>query len=622
MTPRLDDPARVRRLEKACRRAPGIHRTSWWRRMKNAGVRNSNFEGVVILRLAMCIGIGLLGMLGLADVLHAQVLSLVAIILLQTWISQIRSRLEADPVLAVLAQFPVPSRGILGFQLRSLWPLPVFALMDGVAFWAVAWAQRDIPFPWVWLPVVALTQVAMLGAVVLSLLRWWPRAGCAPVLVVGILGFAIVKQTEFPLLYTVARPLLEVLAWLTPWGWLNRLAWELPRQATPAGLAILGLGITAVGACVLQWECLARSWTLAPGWREVAGQPGEIEEDPDAEATPPAAFPIGRDASTMAGAVATTPTDQPVPVSKVTLDLPSFTVGLSAALAAARVHQPGRWMEEYGWPGRWLLARSDAQDRVLLDLLFPDATPPATWRWALVLTALPCLVAWVAGTGGWVLAGLLVACLAQRNWGWAIMAGLAWAVAVIWPGSALLLGMVLPCAGALIITLPLLGGSWRGLPLALGFLGSVPRSWARLWRLMVLFGIARLWYGAPVVALVALAWGRAFHPAAGVAVVGGWLALFGVLPVFNAFQLARVRLEEIGLGRWWRTTLLVILGLALAGSVVAFVLGLSVAFAEDFTPSGLEIAGVGLVGILGLGAVLVLLLRHAYRRWVDLVPGA
>ena len=141
-------------------------------------------------------------------------------------------------------------------------------------------------------------------------------------------------------------------------------------------------------------------------------------------------------------------------------------------------------------------------------------------------------------------------------------------------------------------------------------------------RIMVACTAWRLVACLPHLGLAVITAGCGLHPAAAAVLAGLWLVVFLTIPVWSAMQLVRQGVAgiEIGVGGWFLSTIQV--GALLIQAASAGTLGWGLAQVVN-DPEGrtgnVVLVLVTLSMLLVVGALQVLLLRHAYRRWVDLV---
>lgn len=585
MSGRLPDPGLVRRLRRACRRAGGT-RVRWWRRQ---GDLNQAAFRAVLAGLIAASGILVPGRPELA-VLPA----LVALWLVFVRLQQVRGCLHGDPALAALAQLPLTPGQVYTHQMRGVRPAIIWSGVDAAAFWAVAWhAQGWDAAWWWWLPAVGATQALLIHAMALLLAPTRLNPGCWPQLL--LIAITVAALHHGVGLTHAVEPVLRAISWTTPAGWLGLVAVHMPTGSAALGLGLLGLLLAAAAAARLAGDRLRLSWRPAPGWREWAGQPGhELDDDEDG----------------------------PVHVA---VEPSSGVEGCSGAIAvrweALRRAVPGGSLGVLGHGAARVGARLDSQGRRLADLLHLQSSGPPAWRWALLAAGLPAATALIGQSPLWA-AGLLAAVVLWRAGPWlGIPAAILPLLGLIWPIQVGVLCLLLPVAVALMLVLPIAGGTWLGLPMGMTVLGLLPRSWNALMRVMLLSTVWRLIASLPVVAAAAVAWGLGVHPALGGAVLGLWAALLLAVPTLSALQLIRRTpggIADIGLGGGLRTAVGAALLLVLGGGLVAVMVGAGMA--AESPREGLPIAAGGTLAGLIASALLIPLLRRAYRRWIDLVP--
>jgi len=624
----LDDPRRVRDLRRACRRTGEVRRPRWWHWRHWRRTRQTASDGLAV-RGVYRFGLTLLIACGGIAAHHssgAQLLTLIALLLIQARIVQLRHCLDSDPALAVLAQFPLTDRSLVTYQTRRRWREICWPTLDALGFWTVAWSLAEGSVPWLWLPIVAITHAMLIEALVLLLVRVWPMSGGLLIGSVGVLVWATFNQEKYPAVWVITEPILQALAWMTPPGWLNQVAVHLPHDGRLGGL-IVALGLLAAYGIRWSHARLLHTWELNPLWRELSGRPIHTWEQLDEE-NRPAQVPTAQQSATMSAAMSaameapgtSTSGTMPADATPVTT---STAPSVLAALANARNRTSGQHLLALGWAGRCALARCDADDRWLADLLAPHGTGESAWRWALLLAALPAFCSLAELSPHWGLAVLAAILLVRRMNRRALLIGALMVSALMLPAFARIIGIILPCAAAVLLAVPLAGGMWNGIPLGSSVLGSMPRTWRRMMRIMLMTTGLRLLAGVPIMALVLFALAHGFDTIPAAIVAAGWVTVVVSVPWVSALRLIQRTPGgiDIELGRLRLTLVNVIClmlhltaaGLLLAGSLQPVISG------------NLEAAGMLLIGIsLGLSlvtsAVHLVLLRHAYLRRVDLIP--
>lgn len=609
MSDLLHDPRRVRELRRACWRTGEVRSRPWWLwRRKAAQATGESAMTLVVFRLGLTIFLAV-GAKQVADQpLAIHLLSLAGLVLMQARIIRLRMLLDSDPALAVLAQLPVPDWQLFTYQLRQRWLGARWTLLDATGFWTVAWLMLPNPAPWAWLPVVAATHAAVTEAMALLLVRVWPIFGFTLLALGGAMVFGVMNHQQYPWLWTIVEPLLHVLAWVTPWGWLNTMATQLP-QNTYLGCVVAALGVLAACGIIWAYDRLRRTWALNPQWREVAGRPIQTwdADDPDDQVVAPSNAP---DRQSSAGQT-TSDADPLAPVR--------------TALTKARNTASGERLLAMGWAGRHALAHCDADDRWLVDHLGPEGANDTTWCWALLLAALPAVVAIAGVSPLWAIGALAAILLVRRMPRRAAFCGAITASALLWPEVSLIVGILAPCGLAVLMFVPFLGGTWNGLPMIWTVLGTVPRTWRRMMRIMLITTGLRLLASIPIVALVIIATAFAIDHALAAAIGAGWMVVVLNTPCLLALRLVQRTPGgiDLGLGRRLLTTGNVCCLFAHMTAAGLLVSGACMTFNDPYIGidrSGMMLTAIGCtVSLLNSGAHLVLL-RHAYRRRVDLIP--
>lgn len=545
-------------------------------------------------------------MLTNAHALAIHLFSLYGVFALHLRITKLRELLYADPALAPLAQLPAPAASLFDYQLRRFGRGWLLAALDAGAFWSIAWAGQPHALPWIWLPAIVTAYGLATDALAFVLLRHARGLGLTWVLI-PVAVFATVKLDTAPWLWRTIEPVLHAAAWLTPWGWLGTLATRLPAEPLWGPVAIV---VALVALLALRWARARERavWGLHPAWRELAGRPRQawldVEDQPQGAATDAVAPPTPEPAATPASEQVAAPIADDI---------------AAQALERARLVPPGERVRELGWAGRNVHPRLSTLERTLADLLAPIGIGDAQWRWALVLAAVPATIAVAGVPAQW---SLVVLCAIVFMRGLRVAALLVFGLfgaALMWPKWATILCLVGPCAIAGMMAIPMFGGTWSGLPMGSSVLGSVPRSWASMMRVMLGYVGLRLLAGAPIVALIAIALGFGVGRVVGIATGAVFAAIVLAVPWLCAFKLIQRKHGdiELSLGRAWLTwpsTLCMLIHLSAAGALVT-----GACIAIDDSARGALIAGVGLALALATSALHIVLLRHAYRRRVDLI---
>jgi hypothetical protein len=550
--------------------------------------------------------VGCAATLTLAHELAIHLLSLYGVFALHLRITKLRELLYADPALAPLAQLPVPVASLFDYQLRRFGRGWLASAFDAGAFWTVAWAGQPHAPPWIWLPAIAVAYGLATEVLAFMLLRRARGLGFAWVLIPAAV-LAAGKQAKAPWLWSTIEPVLHASAWLTPWGWLGTLVARLPVEPLWGPVAIV---VAILALLALRWARARERaiWALHPAWRELAGRPRQawldIEEQQQSTVTDAAVSPPAELAATHANEHVVAPIADDV---------------VAQALQRARLVPPGEPVRELGWAGRNNHRRLSTLERTLADLLAPTGIGDAQWRWALMVAAVPAAIAVAGVSPQW---SLVVLCAIVFARGLRVAALLFFGligVALMWPAWATMVCLVGPCAIAGMMVIPLFGGTWLGLPMGSSVLGSVPRSWAAMMRVMLGYVGLRLLASAPIVALIAIALSFGVGRVIGIATGAAFAATVLYAPWLCAFQLIQRKRGdvELGLGRAWLTwpsCLCMLAHLIAAGTLVT-----GACIAVDEAARGGLMAGAGLALALGTSALHIPLLRHAYRRRVDLV---
>jgi hypothetical protein len=481
----------------------------------------------------------------------------------------------------------------------------------------VAWTVQYGSIPWMWLPIVAATHAMVIEAMAWALFRVWPMFGLTLFASGGAIVWIIVQQQKLPSwMWSTAEPLLQALAWLTPWGWLNSTARQLPEQ-NYLGFVILAFGVFAACGIVWAFDHVRRIWVLNPMWREVAGRPMQTwnewdDDDIDKEKPMESSAQTADHDRENSGL-----THQG---QETSANSPHLARSL-AALHRARNTPSGQHLLTLGWAGRHALARCDSDDRWLIDLLAPQGTDTTWWRWALLFAALPAIAAIAGQSPLWATGLLTLILLFRRMKLRAIAIGTVTACAVIWPHYTRV-GILLPCSIAVLMSVPIVGGTWNGLPMTITMLGSMPRTWSRMMRIMLIVTGLRLISGIPIMALVIIALYFGIH-ATSAAVVGAcWITIVLSTPWFLAMRLIQRTPGGVDLSLGRR-----LLSTGSAGCVIAHMIAIGLLMTGSCMMANPEGNGASdiIMPVIGIGLSIVTslfhltLLRHAYRRRVDLI---
>jgi hypothetical protein len=603
---RLIDAGRLRSLRQACRRTGEIPRPSWWQIRRHTPREQAGNQRAVahVMRFLLGVLIACGGLLLHKTPLAAQVLTLAGLVMVFARCEQRRQTLDADPGLVLLASLPVSGRDILRHQLRQRWYPQLLTVGEAAGFWALAWSVLGT-IPWWWLPVIAITHALLIEAVVLALLPWWKNPfGCLPYPFVFATIWAISAVDKHPGIRPVLESWLLLLAWATPWGWLNQLATHLPRNPY-LGASIVMLAFAALVAIRWARERLEAGWQVPLLFREALGRPeqtwGTTDDDDDDPAERSTASPQA---------------------TRSTTDAPADPAAIMNALAMVRAKPDGGSLLPFGWPGWQVHAWCDAADRRLADLLMPIGAGPAHWRWGMFAATVPalCLLAEVSLV--WALAVFAAVMLMRRMLKRGLFVAALMVYAMLQPESANLLGGALPCAAAILLSMPLLGGHWNGMPMGLTVLGSVPRSWWRLMRIMLLLTGLRLLIALPIMGLVLVVLGTGGDGIATALIATALVCVVLWFPWICAMRLTQRTPNDIDirLGHAGMSALNILsVMLHLASAVMILVGMLQPAVENEWSSFGLTFVGSGVGLSLVTTAGHVALLRHAYRRVIDLV---
>ena len=176
------------------------------------------------------------------------------------------------------------------------------------------------------------------------------------------------------------------------------------------------------------------------------------------------------------------------------------------------------------------------------------------------------------------------------------------------------------CVLAVLIAVPI-GGTWAGLPMSHTILGSVPRTWALLLRIMIALTWRRMALALPVMLLAALSFGLCLNAVCAGLVISAEMVLVLVLPTILAAQVGNATQGGIepSLGRWYWTALHVLLTLMqlTAGLIMVFS---SIQVTEGSAAFGAVVIAITAAVSVLLSAIHLLLLRHAYRSTIDFLP--
>jgi hypothetical protein len=609
----LANRALLRRLTVACRRTGAVRRRKWWRLLRSRRPSTGNEPLFRILyRVVLCTLIALCGGNVAWNPLSAQLLALAGIVIMQARMQQIRNRLHADVRLAALAQLPVPSVTLFDFQLRPLRFAPTWSGIDAAGFWIIAWHSTGEGILWWHVLAIACAHAALTDAMAYLLVKTWARTGLLFYLVIAGMVLGTCKHAESPWLWSAIQPLMQAVAWFTPWGWVNFCAIDFPKHELRDAVCLFSIATSALIVSRLAYSRLRRSWTLDPQWREVAGRPVHTIADPLASGSKPE---VEKRA--------------PSPSPDRTADQVDLAVQAQAArareaLAQARTCESGLSVQKLGWVGRWVIARCEQDDRVLVDLLGPSGPSPSTWRWSLTFAILPAACSLLGLTMHWSLGALLVILLVRRMPRRALFTGLLLLTATSHPDSAPLLGNVLPCLLALLMVVPCLGGIWKGLPVGCTPLGSLPRTWSRMMRIMASVIGMRLVSSLPILILVLVALSLGVDPALAELAGTAWLIIALTAPWLLAMHVARRTPGgiDVSLGRWYLTAsnIACIALHTITAVVLIMCAAVAAANARSFMASDYLIAGIAMGSWACVSVVHIALLRHAYRRVVDLIP--
>lgn len=606
----LIDASRLRSLRRACRRTGEIRRRPWWQmRERTPHEKASNERAVAhVMRFLLGALIACGGLLLHKTPLAAQVLTLAAMVMVFSRIEQRRQALDADPGLVLLASLPVPARDILRHQLRQRWYPHLLTMGEAAGFWALAWNVLGT-ISWWWLPVIAVTHALLIEAAIVVLLPWWRKPlGCLIYPFVIATLWAISAQDKHPEIRLALESWLLLLAWATPWGWLNQLATHLSRNPY-LGASVVMLAFAALVTIRWAWQRLEASWQVPVIFREALGRPEQTWHTADADDDAVGQnSPQATKSADHADAVSAPPASDPAAVMN--------------ALAAVRAKPDGASLLPFGWPGWQTHAWCDTADRRLADLLMPEGSGPVQWRWGMFAATVPalCLLAEVSLV--WGLAVFAAVMLMRRMVKRGLFVAALTTYALMKPESAPLLGGGLPCVAAIFLGMPLLGGAWNGMPMGLSVLGSVPRSWWRLMRIMLLLTGLRLLIALPIMGLVLVVLGMGVDGVATAFVATALLCVVLWFPWICAMRLTQrtpngidVRLGHAGVSAL--NVLCVFLHLATAVAILIGVLQPAVTYEWSVVGVTFLAGGVGLSLVTTAGHVA--LLRHAYRRVIDLV---
>jgi hypothetical protein len=292
-----------------------------------------------------------------------------------------------------------------------------------------------------------------------------------------------------------------------------------------------------------------------------------------------------------------------------------------AALSRARNTPSGQHLLTLGWAGRHALARCDSDDRWLVDLLAPQGIDTTWWRWALLCAALPAATA-IAGQSPLWATGLLTLILLFHRMKWqAIAIGAVTVGTVVGPQYAPV-GILLPCVIAVSMSVPVVGGGWNGLPMTITLLGTMPRRWSRMMRIMLIFTGLRLISGIPIMALVIIALYFGIHPTLAVVIGACWITIALSAPWLLALRLIQRTPGgvDLSLGRRLLTA-------GSASCVMAHMIAIGLLISGCCMMVNADGNGQSdiIMPVIGIGLSIVTslfhlaLLRHAYRRRVDLI---
>lgn len=561
--------------------------------------------GPLAMRLIVTCAIGCGGALVANQPSALDLLSLWGIVLLNARITKLRELLYADPALALLAHLPVPEISLFDYQLRRFGRGWVIGALDAAAFWLVACARMPGEPPW---PAVVAASVAyafVIEALAFVLLRYARGLGISFLLLV-IATIALWKRAQWPWLWVAVEPIVHAAGWLTPWGWLGALVTQA-RIAWWWGAVAAAVALGALLAARWAREHERKAWGLHPAWRRLAGRPRQVwlDSEEDDLAT--------RDAAELEE-------DQVDHGDAENAELrPVSEQDVAHALATARLVPPGQSLGDLGWPGRVAFARSDASQSVLNRLLGPAEASDSTWRWALTLASLPAITSVVGLPPFWAFLALGAILLLRRLTFAAALCLAAVGAVLVWPTKTMMfLCLISPGGLAVAIGVPLLGGSWSGLPMGAKLLGSVPRTWAALMHLMLRHTGLRLVAGAPILALIVIALTYGLDTKLGAAVGAGFVFLLLSTPWVTAHRLIQCRIGEIDLSLGSAaltlpSTLCIFVQLAAAGLLIVGAIN-----AVETPAEGGMLVLEGLVLALVTSALHLALLRHAYRRRIDL----
>jgi len=610
MTLRIDDSRRVRALGRTARRALPTRSRPWWRRRARRpegrrGLKDVVWRSFLTLLTACC------GLRAVSDPIAVQMLSLSGLVFMQGRIVLLRNQLGSDSALATLAQLPVPQPSIFNFQLRRQWLPALWTGLDAAGFWAVVWSAQGDAAPWAWLPIVAFSHVAVTDGMARLLAPRWPTFSLTLLGGSAALGWATMQGHRIPWLWTAVEPVLHAIRWLTPWGWLNAMAGQMPRVGF--GPVILLLGGLATWCWAWSHARMRASWRIDPRWREVAGRPPQTWQY------------VGDDLDMEDAAEPVAPDEGPARVAAAD---PQWAL---AALSRARDTLSGQSLNALGWAGARTLRRCSADERWLVDRLGPRGGDDVRWRWALLLAALPAAAAVAGVSPRWALGGLALVLLARGMPRGALLLALPIGFTFVVPPAAWVVCNLFPCVIAVLISIPLLGGTWTGLPMGSSVLGQLPRSWWSLMRIMLTLTGLRLVAGIPITTLVILAlhFGIGAVPAA-VAATGSVVVVLW-MPCLCASRI--IQRTPGGLDTAMGRRLLsfgnlccVLIQMAVAVALFTVTAILTVnsgtTIPLDGRPelSALLIPCAAIALSLVTSAAHLALLRHAYRRTVDLIP--
>jgi hypothetical protein len=591
VTRALDDPRLVRRLLRACRRAGSTLRRS-------SRPRGENSPAVMtLLRLLFSVGFAIaVAKLAERAPLAAQVLPLSAMATACIGISVWRARLRGALDLGVLAQLPVTDEQVFDRQSAGLWRVAAWSSVDVIVFWSVVWpADRT---PWLLLPLIGAANGLLTMAAVVLLMRWLPaRAGWFTAAIIGLAGGMIVSKGAI-LAWPGVPQVFEAVRQFTPWGWITILAAKAPQEPT---LAICGVGAVICLSTVASnfgWRRLRAGWRRDPAWREVAGTSmhalftesvQEFEQEAPANAASDAPA-VGRERT-----------------------------GVLDAWRAARRAPVDAPLVGLGWVGRQAGSAFDRGDRFMVGVLHPRGPSNAAWVWAMLSTGSCAAAATFGFSPTWAIVVLGLAFLIRGKRVAAVLVAAVAGLAGIYHDCAVIIFVVQVFVG-LAIMIPFLGGSWGGLPQTVSPLGSLPRRWASLHRLMVIILAWRLVAALPVAGLAGLALGLGVAPVAGILAIMAWAACALVMPWLVALRLNSMAPNglDIDYGWSWRTVALVGLVLAQGLAIVTAGVGFLLLFSEQRL-EGASALGGGLAVAAAVAIALVRLLGDLYRRRVDLI---